>query len=356
MSNSSEIVGDSDVRTRTQPTPVTADRARYGYRNCASLFGYAAAVHERSGGVCELCGCGSDLDFDLWRQLTVEHLIGESQGGYPREIRQAVRERFPDETAEEQELLALALDAANTVTACSFCNSTTSRKRYMTSMGGLLAEAVGTPEDVIASITGVLATILEEKRRDVAWKLESVRDAFDTRVAPKLAATRLEMGNAGRDTGSRRIFDAALHWTLQDLRRGVFSPRSEGDIVGLLFHHTLNLAGPRRRSAAHITATTADGTVPDLMFGDGEIVVEVKLSKPGTGGYTQALQQWQADALKLRSRKTASRGTEALFLGFDQSNCLSNPASSNYFQPSAHGLTGEWQRLDDVTHFVLAHA
>jgi hypothetical protein len=46
----------------------------YDYRNCQSLFGYAARVHERSGGVCELCGARSSvLDFDLWRQLTVEH-------------------------------------------------------------------------------------------------------------------------------------------------------------------------------------------------------------------------------------------------------------------------------------------
>ena len=53
----------------------------YDYRNCQSLFGYAAKVHERSGGVCQLCGAGTaGLDFDLWRQMTVEHLIGESQG------------------------------------------------------------------------------------------------------------------------------------------------------------------------------------------------------------------------------------------------------------------------------------
>ena len=28
---------------------------RYDYRNCQSLFGYAARVHERSGGICQLC-------------------------------------------------------------------------------------------------------------------------------------------------------------------------------------------------------------------------------------------------------------------------------------------------------------
>ena len=68
----------------------------YDYRNCQSLFGYAAKVHERSGAVCQLCGAGTaGLDFDLWRQMTVEHLIGESQGGYLRQISASLADRFP---------------------------------------------------------------------------------------------------------------------------------------------------------------------------------------------------------------------------------------------------------------------
>ena len=52
----------------------------YGHRNCQSLFGYAAKVHERSGGVCQLCDAGAvELGFDLWRQMTVEHLIGKAR-------------------------------------------------------------------------------------------------------------------------------------------------------------------------------------------------------------------------------------------------------------------------------------
>ncbi len=68
----------------------------YNYKSCQSLFGYAFAVHVRSGGTCQLCGCGgSALSFDLWRQMTVEHLIGKKQGGYLKEIRLAVAEHFP---------------------------------------------------------------------------------------------------------------------------------------------------------------------------------------------------------------------------------------------------------------------
>lgn len=75
----------------------------YNYKNCQSLFGYASKVHIRSGGRCQLCLCGGQpLNFDLWRQLTVEHLIGESQGGYKKAIRQAVVQRFPDLSSDEQ--------------------------------------------------------------------------------------------------------------------------------------------------------------------------------------------------------------------------------------------------------------
>jgi hypothetical protein len=160
----------------------------YDYRNCQSLFGYAAKVHERSGGVCQLCGCGSgQLDFDLWRQLTVEHLIGESQGGYLAQIRRALAERFPGMRTTERETLASRIDAANTITACSFCNSTTSRDRARIGMKEAIDDAPDGPEDVVyESVTRDLALILGEKRRIVAWKLESVRAAFDELIAPKL--------------------------------------------------------------------------------------------------------------------------------------------------------------------------
>jgi hypothetical protein len=112
---------------------------KYNHKQCQSLFGYAAAVHIRSKGKCQLCGCGSStLDFDLWRQMTVEHLIGKSQGGYLKQIRTSVALRFPDLLPTERESLSQRLDALNTVTACSFCNSTTSRDINTKSMSELL--------------------------------------------------------------------------------------------------------------------------------------------------------------------------------------------------------------------------
>ena len=165
----------------------------YDYRNCQSLFGYAAKVHERSGGVCQLCGAGTaGLDFDLWRQMTVEHLIGESQGGYLRQISASLTDRFPGLSPGERAGLAARMDAANTVTACSFCNATTSRAQAPTSMTSLIETAPdGTPEEIRRHVTAGLNGILTAKRNEVEWKLASVRKAFDSRVAPALADARL---------------------------------------------------------------------------------------------------------------------------------------------------------------------
>jgi hypothetical protein len=159
----------------------------YDYRGCQSLFGYAAKVHERSGGVCELCGCGSErLDFDLWRQLTVEHLIGESQGGYLRQITASLAERLPTLAADELAVLARRIDEANTITACSFCNATTSRSQAPIGMTEAIAAAPAEPELLFLSVTSDLSGIRDTKREEVNWKLESVRAAYEERIAPAL--------------------------------------------------------------------------------------------------------------------------------------------------------------------------
>lgn len=164
----------------------------YNYKNCQSLFGYAFHVHLRSRGTCELCGCGGpNLTFDLWRQMTVEHLIGKKQGGYLKDIRLAVKERFPDLAIAEQEQISQRIDEANTVTACSFCNSTTSQNFCRVGMNELILESQGTPEEVIAQIAAVLRPILEQKRVEVRWKLDSVRKEFESRflgAIPRLGA------------------------------------------------------------------------------------------------------------------------------------------------------------------------
>lgn len=158
----------------------------YDYRNCQSLFGYAAATHARSGGICQLCGAGqSRLDFDLWRQLTVEHLIGEGQGGYPPAITRAIGLRFPALPIDALNDLARAIDVINTVTACSFCNSTTSRTRARQSIPELLDAAQG-PEECLELVRLACEQSLQEKRAAVQWKLVSVREAFETIARPAM--------------------------------------------------------------------------------------------------------------------------------------------------------------------------
>lgn len=131
--------------------------APYNYKQCQLLFGYSFDVHVRSNGTCQLCGCGgAELTFDLWRQMTVEHIIGKSQGGYFKEIRLIVAERFPDLSGVEQESLSKEIVAANTVTVCSFCNSTTSRDSNSTSMSELIRSSVGNPCEVVSQIASVL--------------------------------------------------------------------------------------------------------------------------------------------------------------------------------------------------------
>jgi hypothetical protein len=159
----------------------------YDYRNCQSLFGYAAKVHVRSRATCQLCGCGgSPVDFNLWRQMTVEHLLGRSQGGYLRQIREALVHRFSGLTTSAIEDLAAQIDAMNTVTACSFCNSTTSRDVSAESMTNLILSTPGTAADVAGAIEAELQVVLARKRRDVRWKLEAVREAFDREVLAKI--------------------------------------------------------------------------------------------------------------------------------------------------------------------------
>ena len=164
----------------------------YNFRNCQSLFGYAESAHRRSGGVCQLCGCGAGdgIDFDLWRQFTVEHLIGESQKGYLKDIKKAVAERFPALTTDDAEGLARRIDEANTVTACSFCNSTTSRSTHAQTMEDLIINSPGEPSQALEAVIAELQSILNVKRDSVKWKLESVRAAFRERIEPELRKSR----------------------------------------------------------------------------------------------------------------------------------------------------------------------
>ena len=160
---------------------------KYNHNNCKSLFGYSSEVHIRCKGQCQLCGCGgSPLDFDLWRQMTVEHLIGKSQGGYLKQIRDALGRMFPDFSETEVESLSEEIDVLNTVTACQFCNSTTSRDVSSKNMEELLSECEGNRKSILANIEGACNDILCSKRAKVQWKLKSVKEAFHEKIISRI--------------------------------------------------------------------------------------------------------------------------------------------------------------------------
>ncbi len=190
LSNSSgvRVLRESDYRSSSQFVfEENVFMKKYNFKKCQSLFGYALAVHLRSKGRCQLCGCGGmPLDFDLWRQLTVEHLIGKSQGGYLAEVKESVRKRFPSLSFDQQIEIAHQIDSLNTVSACSFCNSTTSRDINSQSMEDLLFEKNGDSQEVLEYIEKELSLILKRKKENVLWKLSSIKEAFETDFIIKL--------------------------------------------------------------------------------------------------------------------------------------------------------------------------
>lgn len=175
-------------------------RKEYTYRNCQSLFGYAQEVHRRSGGICQLCGAGAggNVSFDLWRQLSVEHLIGKSQGGHYEQIEKVVAKKFPALTKEEVKDLAWEIELENMVTACSFCNSMTSRDHHDVTMDEVIKAAPHSRQGVLQAVKQESKRALLSKKTNVKFKLISVRAAFKKEVLPGLRSARREASHLTR--------------------------------------------------------------------------------------------------------------------------------------------------------------
>ncbi len=161
---------------------------KYDHKNCQSLFGYSAEVHIRCKAKCQLCGCGGEpVDFDMWRQLTVEHIIGKSQGGYLKEVHELLKTRFPKYSESEIKRISKQIDSINTVTACQFCNSATSRYKSEDTMDSLILVTNTDLDTILLNIQKACEEILENKKETVKWKLESVREAFNDKVLSRLS-------------------------------------------------------------------------------------------------------------------------------------------------------------------------
>ncbi len=144
-----------------------------------------------------LCGYGKGekVDFDMWRQLTVEHLIGKSQKGYSKDIIVLLKNRFGEKLSDSEiKIFAEEIDSLNTITSCQFCNSTTSRMKNDKNMRELIFEADPDIQSIIINIETELKKIQEKKKDEVAKKISPIKKAFEEQIMPKLNDKRKSIG------------------------------------------------------------------------------------------------------------------------------------------------------------------
>jgi len=165
--------------------------------SCQSLLGYGRAAHERSGGVCAYCGLGSDgVTFDLWRQLTVDHVIASNTIG-PGGLGKLIRAKcFPNLPEGELKKLFESINRINLVTACSFCNSMTSRKRTR-SIHEIMPdepseEVVAADHPLVEALLSRLEQLVDVERKDkvkyVQARLDTLKEYFDGQIVRVLVS------------------------------------------------------------------------------------------------------------------------------------------------------------------------
>ena len=164
----------------------------YDARNCQSLCGYGREVHRRSGGICKYCsfGKGSSLDPSLWRQLTVEHIIPASRGGKLSDIKKALETRFPDIVPDVLNDRANSIDRENTITACHFCNSATSRWPGKCNLSNVILHTQGNWNWVLREVILAIKREFNDKKQGIKWKLGSVNRLFKEDIGPELNRAR----------------------------------------------------------------------------------------------------------------------------------------------------------------------
>lgn len=169
-----------------------------------SLLGYGLEVHKQSKAVCLYCGYGSigkedeEAQFDLWRQLVVEHIVPHSIANEDN-IRGGIQSRFAL-AGEEETRVYLAINDMNTVTACHFCNtlarvggkdtSEKNAKEFLSILGCDAAEDrredMDSPGKWPESLEQTIRQTWALKCARVRPKVVGLRDRFLKQVAPGL--------------------------------------------------------------------------------------------------------------------------------------------------------------------------
>jgi len=183
--------------------------------NYQSLLGYARGVHKESGGRCAYCEYGAcGVDFDMWRQLSLEHVIPSKwlEKGNIRPLLNELwglgdnwRKPYQRVTGDEDNLegfrLKQAIEQESCVTACHFCNSATSRfearhKGFREEWEEIfrdpgLKKLKHKPFDerkaaLLERVRELRKAIFEQKKADVKKKLDELEPYFDQYVKPEL--------------------------------------------------------------------------------------------------------------------------------------------------------------------------
>ncbi|MHB9036374.1 MAG: hypothetical protein ACYC64_06880 [Armatimonadota bacterium] len=171
-------------------------QCRYDPRSCQSLLGYGRAAHARSSGACIYCGLGKNkIDFDTWRQLSVDHIVPAML--FPGEGK-TLRLLFPNLQKTELRALAEKINGINLVTACNFCNSMTSRMKDLSADGILSPEGYENVTSLNAeSVQSMLYRLqqrvdelLPTKKDYVKSRLAELRKTFEKEIKPELQNAR----------------------------------------------------------------------------------------------------------------------------------------------------------------------
>ena len=152
------------------------------------------------------------------------------------------------------------------------------------------------------------------------------------------------------------LFNDALSAALKDINSGRFALQSEKDLQSIIFHHALLLVDESVHQIGIHAEPTKAGLRPDLVFGQDEVFVEIKLSKSGIGGYTQALESWKSDVKKLKAYKEKWPDARCVFLAIDESGYHSDPLKQNFFDPVVNQLQGNWQKFINNKRILIADA
>jgi len=157
--------------------------------SCQSLLGYGKAVHEGSGCICAYCDLGkAGQDFDMWRQLSVDHVVPTNCiGANDWTI------KFPKMSKPAIKKLHAEINKINLVTACNFCNSMTSRMKIgnreaiLPKSGYSDAEDIKHPavQEMLQRLGEQVNDLKEEKRKYVQERLRILELAYAKEVKPK---------------------------------------------------------------------------------------------------------------------------------------------------------------------------